>query len=412
MNPFTFHFEMIQGVPVLQLVDSRRKTSTVSLVFRAGYRFDTGYKLGTAHFFEHLLMKQTSMFSDPIDRLLKLESLGIDAGAYTNLEAGTYNQSQRSQYTRESLQMLLRDWRTTEFSQEYINAERNVIQNERAEQEDDLMLILSHALTNALFPNHPIASPILGTQQSIGEIALEDIRRFYKSYYTPENMMIVLLVPEYTDVQAIVKKEILHIVTARIKVDRQPVDSVVVPESVISYNGSRSAVGIGFRTVSVEHPLRDRIALNILKNYFANCWSSLFIRRLRHERSLAYWADGQTHFFLEGGSLQMLVQCETSFIDAVRELMLEAVEEVRSGHIDSAIFNVAKEIHLTAIAEEQADPINLLWERADALLLGIEPDDPEQYWREALTITKEEVLNVARTFLDQERMVVVVAKGS
>jgi|GEM_PF-6636595 len=40
MNPFTFHFEMIQGVPVLQLVDSRRKTSTVSLVFRAGYRFD------------------------------------------------------------------------------------------------------------------------------------------------------------------------------------------------------------------------------------------------------------------------------------------------------------------------------------------------------------------------------------
>jgi len=308
--------------------------------------------------------------------------------------------------------MLLRDWRTTEFSQEYINAERNVIQNERAEQEDDLMLILSHALTNALFPNHPIASPILGTQQSIGEIALEDIRRFYKSYYTPENMMIVLLVPEYTDVQAIVKKEILHIVTARIKVDRQPVDSVVVPESVISYNGSRSAVGIGFRTVSVEHPLRDRIALNILKNYFANCWSSLFIRRLRHERSLAYWADGQTHFFLEGGSLQMLVQCETSFIDAVRELMLEAVEEVRSGHIDSAIFNVAKEIHLTAIAEEQADPINLLWERADALLLGIEPDDPEQYWREALTITKEEVLNVARTFLDQERMVVVVAKGS
>jgi len=92
--------------------------------------------------------------------------------------------------------------------------------------------------------------------------------------------------------------------------------------------------------------------------------------------------------------------------------MLEAVEEVRSGHIDSAIFNVAKEIHLTAIAEEQADPINLLWERADALLLGIEPDDPEQYWREALTITKEEVLNVARTFLDQERMVVVVAKGS
>lgn len=396
----------MHGVPIVQVIDPRLKTSTVGLWFKAGYRFDASYPAGTAHCFEHLLMHQTAGHKDPIDRFLSLESRGIDSGASTNLEMAIYHQTQRPEQTEVSLDLLIRDWQESTFSKHALDKERSVIRNEMADRHDDLSTVIYDQLRTSLFPEHPLGFPVLGTADSLEHISKKTLESFYADRYTPDHLAISVFAPRKLDCSAVLLKRGIESLS-REREESQPVILPPIAATSLVYEGGRSAIGVGFRTVPVTGNLQDRVALDILKNCLANCWSSLLIQRLRQKRGFIYWADASTSYMLEGGMFTLFVQCSKENLSLVEEELYVVVDEIRQGRLDDGIFVAAKEIYMTAIAEEVFEPEWILDEQMNAELLGVQPDDPEEYLYCAQQTTIEDMQRVAQQYLLVENAAIV-----
>src|SRR5712691_9343567 len=73
-----------------------------------------------------------------------------------------------------------------------IESERQVvIEERRTRTEDDPGGFLGEEVASIAFKAHPYGSPIIGWQEDIARITPEEIRAFYRTYYVPNNAMVV-----------------------------------------------------------------------------------------------------------------------------------------------------------------------------------------------------------------------------
>src|SRR4029077_14677919 len=71
-----------------------------------------------------------------------------------------------------------------------VDAERNVVLEEIAMNEDDPSDTVHEAFTAKLFGDTPLGRPILGTVDSINAITRDQIFEHYRARYTPEHLVV------------------------------------------------------------------------------------------------------------------------------------------------------------------------------------------------------------------------------
>src|SRR5215470_3759379 len=75
-----------------------------------------------------------------------------------------------------------------------VESEREVVANERRYRvEDDVDGFLSEELYKLAFTVHPYHWPTIGWMQDIHAITIDDCRRFYRTYYAPNNASLVVV---------------------------------------------------------------------------------------------------------------------------------------------------------------------------------------------------------------------------
>src|SRR5204862_938735 len=65
------------------------------------------------------------------------------------------------------------------------DSERQVILEEINMHEDTPDDLIHDVMNEALWPDHPLGRPVLGTIESITNVSRDQVKRFYKSHYTP-----------------------------------------------------------------------------------------------------------------------------------------------------------------------------------------------------------------------------------
>ena len=79
------------------------------------------------------------------------------------------------------------------FNNEGFKEEMEVIKEELKEWDEELEQYCEDKLLYNSFNNRRIKYPIIGTKESLDNITLNDIRKFYSKYYFPENTSIVVI---------------------------------------------------------------------------------------------------------------------------------------------------------------------------------------------------------------------------
>ena len=146
------------------------------------------YPAGIAHFLEHKLFER----KDSSDLLSAFTSLGADSNAFTSFTSTSYIFS-TSDHVTECLDLL--DELVTSFNitEESVEREKDIIQQEREMYQDDPDSCLFFKTLANLYPESPLASDIVGTEDSIENIRLEDLRDNFEEFYTPVNSHIFLV---------------------------------------------------------------------------------------------------------------------------------------------------------------------------------------------------------------------------
>ena len=161
---------------------------SVDTEFTARDRKKKTYPKGIAHFLEHKLFER----ENSEDIMAAFTKLGADSNAFTSFTNTSYLFS-TSENVAECLDLL--DELVTSFNitEESVEREKDIIQQEREMYQDDPDSCLFFKTLANLYPETPLASDIVGTEDSIEDISLEDLRDNFDKFYTPVNSQIFLV---------------------------------------------------------------------------------------------------------------------------------------------------------------------------------------------------------------------------
>ena len=94
---------------------------------------------------------------------------------------------------RPQLHLLLEFVSTPYFTEESVEKERGIIDQEIGMNEDAPDSVIFENLMQGLYENHPIRVPILGDSGTIREITPEVLRICHRAFYTPGNMLLCVV---------------------------------------------------------------------------------------------------------------------------------------------------------------------------------------------------------------------------
>lgn len=146
------------------------------------------YPSGIAHFLEHKLFEA----AQGEDVALQFSQLGADSNAYTSFDRTSYFFSTTG-HVEKSLQLLQSFIVEKHFTEQSIEREKGIIEQEIAMYQDDADDRLYQLLLAQLFPDTPMAQDIAGSSDSIAAISYEDLQKNHDLFYTADNRKLVVV---------------------------------------------------------------------------------------------------------------------------------------------------------------------------------------------------------------------------
>ena len=146
------------------------------------------YPAGIAHFLEHKLFER----EDASDLMSAFTSLGADSNAFTSFTKTNYLFSS-TDYLLENLDLLDELVTSAYFTEDSISREQDIIQQEREMYQDDPDSCLFFSTLANLYPGTPLATDIVGSEESISQINLTNLQENFTRFYKPVNMSLFLV---------------------------------------------------------------------------------------------------------------------------------------------------------------------------------------------------------------------------
>ena len=142
---------------------------------------------GVAHFLEHKMFELPNR-----DVAGEFASLGASVNAFTSYDLTAYYFSCTEHFDT-CLKLLLEFVSTPYFPRESVEREMGIIDQEIGMNADDPNIRVFENLMEAMYCQHTIRLPILGSSQSIRSITPEILEACHRAFYTPGNMILCVV---------------------------------------------------------------------------------------------------------------------------------------------------------------------------------------------------------------------------
>ena len=189
-NPQTFMLK--NGMQVVVVPNHRAPVVSHMVWYKVGSADETPGKSGIAHFFEHLMFKGTKKFPGNTFSTRVARNGGRE-NAFTSHDYTAYYQSISVTRLPMVMEMEADRMRGLVLSDTDIEPERLVVLEERRERtENNPAALLGEHVNAALYLNHPYQRPIIGWPQEIKSLTRDDLLKFYRYWYSPNNAVLVV----------------------------------------------------------------------------------------------------------------------------------------------------------------------------------------------------------------------------
>ena len=159
--------------------------------------------LGIAHFLEHKLFEQ-----EQGNVMADYAVLGAKPNAFTSTSKTAYLFSCANNFEK-CLRLLLNYVQNPYFTKENVENEKGIIAQEINMYLDNPDFMVYMNLLKGLYVEHPVRNDIAGTVESISFITPDILNLLYNTFYTPDNMVLVIVGDEQLeDIERIIDESI------------------------------------------------------------------------------------------------------------------------------------------------------------------------------------------------------------
>jgi predicted Zn-dependent peptidase len=177
---------LANGLQIVAECNDEAHSTALGFFVQAGSRDESDDIAGVSHFLEHMMFKGTPTRSaDDVNR--EFDEMGAHYNAFTSEEHTVYYAAVLPEFQTHATE-LLADIIRPSLREEDFNTEKQVIIEEIRMYEDQPPFGADDKCKAAHFGPHPLARSVLGTAQSITDLKVESMRRYFERRYSPGNI--------------------------------------------------------------------------------------------------------------------------------------------------------------------------------------------------------------------------------
>jgi predicted Zn-dependent peptidase len=176
------------GLEIVAEISPHAYSSAFGFFVRTGSRDETAAVSGVSHFLEHMVFKGSAKRSAAeVNRDLDL--LSSSSNAFTSEEQTVYYATTLPE-DQDRIVELLSDMMRPALRQDDFDTEKKVILEEIAKYDDQPPYGAHEKCMAAFFGPHPLANSILGTVESVGALARDQMLAYFEQRYSPKNIVL------------------------------------------------------------------------------------------------------------------------------------------------------------------------------------------------------------------------------
>lgn len=310
------------------------ETAALGVWVRVGARWERAEENGIAHLFEHMAFKgaggrDAQQFAEAI------ENVGGYLNAATSYERTAYTARVTSEHAPYALDLIADMMLDPHWLADDLEKEKGVVAQERGEaldQPDDRVFELHQG---ALFANHPLGRPILGLEETVAAVTVDDLRAFRDAHTVPART-VVSVAGGYD------RARIVEAVQRRFgALKGAPVIAATPAQSVASESVEARKLEQTHLVVSAggfAAGAEEGAASWIFSEIFGGGMASRLFQDVRETRGLAYAIHSWIDTYEDAGRIGVYAGCAAKNAKTVAHCIADAFEALaRSGPTDAEL---------------------------------------------------------------------------
>lgn len=187
-------FTLDNGLTVVIHEDHRTPIAAVNIWYHVGSKNEKPGKTGFAHLFEHLMFGGSEHL--PGSYIEAMEKIGAtDLNGTTNEDRTNYFENVPTSAL--DFALFAESDRMGHFyntiNQGVLDLQRGVVQNEKRQSDNQPYAVVEELVVKSTYPaGHPYAHTVIGSMEDLDSASLNDVREWFRTYYTPSNAVLVI----------------------------------------------------------------------------------------------------------------------------------------------------------------------------------------------------------------------------
>ena len=328
---------------VTEFVPSVRSAS-VGVWVNVGSRDEGPTVAGAAHFLEHLLFKATPTRT-AVEIAQAVDAVGGELNAFTAKEHTCYYAHVLDDDLELAVDLVSDVVLRGSCESHDVELERDVVLEEIAMRDDDPEDALGDVFFAAMFGDHPLGRPVIGSVDSVAGMTRSQLHSFHIRRYIPERMVVAVAGNvDHDVVVALVRKYFgRNLVKGRRPQPPRKGTGRLAGRpglAVLDRDCEQTHLSLGVRIPGRHWPQRWPLA--VLNTALGGGLSSRLFQEIRERRGLAYSVYSSIDTFADGGTLSVYAGCLPERFDEVVRLTTEVLEAVARDGISEAEWRIAK----------------------------------------------------------------------
>ncbi|MDX2254250.1 MAG: pitrilysin family protein [Pseudanabaenaceae cyanobacterium bins.39] len=371
---------------------------------------------GMAHFLEHMVFKGS-------DRL----KLGEFEQAI-ECHGGNTNAATSQDYTHFYITVAPQDYAKlaplqldivmkASIPDDEFQRERHVVLEEIRRSEDNADRRIYKHISELIYANLPYHRPVLGPVEVISQVTSEQMRDFHRQWYNPSNITISVVgnlpvsemidvIANYFENNAIASE---HTQTPTISFEPEQPFTKIVRREVTDSNLKQARMSMTWRTPSLSN-LSATYPLSILANILGSGRTSRMVQDLRENRRLVDRISVSNSVMRWQGSFQVFAKLNVEDVEIVEQAIREHIRCLHEMPVtDEELEKIRTQVSNRFIfGNESPKERASIYGYYDRIVGSI--DYALNYPEQIKSITKEDILDAVRQYLNPDAYGILIAK--
>ena len=394
------------GVCVITETMPHVRSVSVGIWIGTGSRRESSEQNGLSHFIEHMLFKGTTNRS-ALEIARSVDSIGGNLDAFTAKELVCFNTKVLDQHLSPAFDVLSDLVLHPMFREEDIDKEKGVILEELKMEADSPDYLVHEIFSANFWRDHPLGKPILGTRETVKRFDREMIDSYYRSIYTPSNLLVTAAGNLTHETLVDLVSEHFHSLPPN---NAPPPDQPPTTHARIALRNKKSLeqVHLCLGVPSYALPHDERFACYVLNTLLGGGMSSRLFQNIRERQGLAYAVFSELNPYRDTGCLSIYAGTSIESARQVVQSIMKEFQQLKQERITDEELRRAKD-HLKG-------SLMLSLESTSSRMSNLARQ--EMYFRRFFSldelvesiemVTAEDVQRIAQTFFDQRHIAVTV----